>query len=156
MNMTSRVLGLAGAVIAGPSFVLNTMVHNGVMPGPDEVDRQEAVFQIRAHYLHPIRQHESALELARGDPAVEVLTGLIVLLPAADHQLAFLDTHIELIAGETGNSKRDTQPLWVFPIARQPLDIVGRVAVGPLGNTIGDALGLIETKEERAGEGRNS
>ena len=76
---------------------------------------------------------------------------LVVLLPSADHQLAFLDADIELIARETGYSERDAQPLRVLPVARQPLDIVGRVAVGPLGHAIEHALDFIETQEERAG-----
>ena len=71
-------------------------------------------FEVRAHNLHAVRQHECALELARGDAAVEILAGLVVLLPPTDHQLAFLDAHIELIAGESSNGERDAQPLRDF------------------------------------------
>src|SRR3979411_612371 len=51
---------------------------------PGEVDRQQPVFQIRAQHLHPLRQHESALEVARGDTAMDVLPCLVVLLAAPD------------------------------------------------------------------------
>ena len=77
-------------------------------------------------------------------------------MPPTDDQLAFLDADIELIARETGNGERDTQPLRILPVARQPLDIVGRVAIGPLGNAVEHTLDLIETQEEWARQGRNS
>src|SRR6185312_4615168 len=121
-----------------------------------EIDRQQAVFQIRAHHLHSVRQHKRALELTCGNAAMEVLAGLVVLLSPADHQLAFLDADIEVIPGETRNGERDTQPLRVLPVARQTLDVVGRVTVSPLGDAVEHALDLIETQEERAGEGWNS
>ena len=40
--------------------------------------------------------------------------------------------------------------------AGHALDVVGRVAVSPLGDAVEHALDLIETQEERAGQGRNS
>ena len=53
---------------------------------------------------------------------------------------------IELITGETGDGKRDTQPLRILPVARQPLDIVGRIAISSLGNAVEHTLDLIETQ----------
>src|SRR6202162_4189158 len=47
-----------------------------------QVDRQQSVLQIRPQYLHAVRQHEGALELARGDAAVEGLRAFVVLLAA--------------------------------------------------------------------------
>ena len=75
-----------------------------------EVDRQQPVLQIRPQHLHAVRQHEGALELARRDAAVEILPGLLVLLPTADDELAFLDGDVELVAGEPRNRQRDAQP----------------------------------------------
>src|SRR5262249_28214942 len=87
---------------------------------------------------------------------MEILVCLVVLLPPADHQLALLDAYIELVPGETGNSKRNTQPLGVVPITGQSLDVIWRVAIGPLGNAVEHALDLVEAQEKRAGKGRNS
>src|SRR5262245_29453472 len=87
---------------------------------------------------------------------MEVLAGFFVLLPAPDYQLALLDAYIEMIARKSGNGERDAQPLRIFPVARQPLDIVGRITIGPPCDTGEHALDLIESQEERAGEGRNS
>src|SRR5262245_17393344 len=78
---------------------------------PGQIDRQQPILQVRAQHLHAFRQHEGALELARGDAAVEILAGLVVVLSAADDELVFLDGHIELIAGETRDRQRDPQPL---------------------------------------------
>jgi hypothetical protein len=46
MNTSSRLLGLAGAAVAGPSFLLNVYFHDGIMPGPDEVDRMDGWFSL--------------------------------------------------------------------------------------------------------------
>jgi hypothetical protein len=45
-SQTSRWLATLGALIAGPSFVLNTLAHDGVMPGPDDVDRLDGAFSV--------------------------------------------------------------------------------------------------------------
>jgi hypothetical protein len=57
---------------------------------PGEVDGQQPVLQIRAQHVHPLRQHEGALEVARGDAAMDVLPGLVVLLASADDELIFV------------------------------------------------------------------
>ena len=75
----------------------------------------------------------------------------VVLLPSADHQLTFLDADVELVAGEAGDGERDAQPLRILRVARQPFDVVGRVAVGPLGDAVEHALDLVEAQQERAG-----
>src|SRR5471030_2717892 len=115
------------------------------------IDQQQPVLQVGALHLHAVRQHEGALELARGDAAVEILPALVVLLSSADHQLTFLDADVELIAGEAGDGKRDTEPLRILPIAGQPFDVVRRVAVGPFGDAVEHALDLVEAQQERAG-----
>src|SRR5580704_13366752 len=38
-----------------------------------KIDRQQSVLQVRSGHHHALRQHERALELARGDAAVDVL-----------------------------------------------------------------------------------
>src|SRR6516165_3810169 len=85
---------------------------------PHQIDRQQPVLQVGAEHLHAVSQHKRALELARGNTAMEKLAALVVLLPTADHQLTFLDRDVELVAGEAGNGERDTQPLRILPVAR--------------------------------------
>ena len=86
-------------------------------------------FKSAAKHLHSVRQHEGALELARRDAAVEILPGLVVLLPPADEELVLLDRHVELVAGEARDRQGDAQALWPAVLAGDPLDIVGRIAV---------------------------
>src|SRR6476660_4848055 len=97
---------------------------------PGEVDRQQPVFQVRAQHLHPLRQHEGALEVARGDAAMDILPGLVVLLSAADHELVFLNGYIELVAGKSRHRQGDTQTFGLAVGAIAPLDIVRWIAVG--------------------------
>ena len=79
------------------------------------------------------------------------MPGLVVLLPPADHELVLLDGYVELIPREAGNRQRDAQALRLVVIAGQPLDVVGRIAIGPLGDTIEHTLDFVEPKQERAG-----
>src|SRR4051795_10419690 len=123
---------------------------------PGKVDRQQPVFQIRAQHLHPLRQHEGALEVARGDAAMDVLPGLVVLLPTADDELVFLNGYIELVAGESGDRQRDSQPLGLALRSVAPLDIVGRVTVGTFDDPIEHALDLVEAQKERTGKRGNT
>jgi hypothetical protein len=46
MTSLSRFLAAAGALLAGPAFILNVIAHDGVMPGPDEVDRTDGAFSL--------------------------------------------------------------------------------------------------------------
>src|SRR5580698_9772158 len=104
--------------------------------GPGQIDRQQPVFQVRAQHLHPLRQHEGALEVARGDAAMDVLPGLVVLLAAPNDELVFLNRYIELIAGKTRHRERDAQPFGLAIITVAPLDIVRRITVGALDDAI--------------------
>src|SRR5580700_3690990 len=113
-----------------------------------QVDRQQSVLQVRPQYLHAVRQHEGALELARGDAAVDVLAAFVVLLPAADDELALLYADIELVAGETCDRKCNAQPFRTVPVPRNPLDIVGRIALRGLADAVEHALDLVEAKQE--------
>src|ERR1700712_4854323 len=119
--------------------------------GPGKIDRQQPVFQVRAQHVHPLRQHERALEVARGDAAVDVLPGLVVLLAAADDELVFLNGYIELVAGKTCHRQRDPQPFGLAAVTVAALDIVGRVAVGTLDDAIERTLDFVESQQERTG-----
>src|ERR1700685_3260808 len=88
-----------------------------------KVNRQQPILQIGTQYLHPIGQHESPLELTGRDPAVEILPGLFVVLPATDHQLAFLDRDVEFVAGEPRDRQSDAQPFRPPVFTGHPLDI---------------------------------
>src|SRR5580698_10480621 len=92
---------------------------------PGQIDRQQPVFQIRAQHQHPLRQHEGALEVARGDAAMDVLPSLVVLLAAADHQLIFLSSYIELVTREARDRQRDAQPFGLPVGTVAAFDVVG-------------------------------
>src|SRR6188474_2703380 len=129
-----------------PLFVLidSDCLNDPFRLGPGQVDRQQPVFQVRAQHLHPLRQHEGALEVARGDAAMDVLPGLVVLLAAADHELVFLNGYIELIAGKAGDCERDSQPFGSTIAAVAALDVVGRITVGTLDDAIEHTLDFVE------------
>src|SRR5580698_6715215 len=113
-----------------------------------QVDRQQSVLQVRPQYLHAVRQHEGALELARGDTAVDVLPAFIVLLAAADDELALFYADIELVAGKARHGKGNAQALGAVAVARNPLDVVRRVPVCGLPDPIEHALDLVEAKQK--------
>src|ERR1700689_2086971 len=93
-----------------------------------QVDRQQSVLQVRPQYLHAVRQHEGALELARGDAAVDVLPAFVVLLPAADDELARLNADMGLAAGKPRDRKCNAQAFRTVPVSRDAFDVVGRIA----------------------------
>src|SRR5262249_21335154 len=82
--------------------------------------------------------------------AMEIVVLLVVLLAPADHELTLLDRHVELIAREARDRERDAQTLGLAVLAGDPLDIVGRVAVGGLGDAVERTLDLVESEQERA------
>jgi hypothetical protein len=91
------------------------------------------------------------LELARGNSAVEILARLLlVVLPTADHELTFLNRDIEFVAGEPRDRKRNAQPFRPPIFTRHPLDIVRRVPVSGLSDTIERSFDFIEAKQKRA------
>src|SRR3989442_15811945 len=136
-----------------PLFVLidSNCLNDPFRLRPGEVDRQQPVFQIRAQHMHPLRQHESALEVACGDAAMDVLPGLVVLLAAPDHELVFLNGDIELVAGKTRPRQRDAQPFRLAVGTVTPLDVVGRITVGAFDDAIERTLDFVEPKQERTG-----
>src|SRR5208282_5046097 len=116
----------------------------------------QSVLQLRARHLHAVRQHESALELARGDAAMDVLPAFVIELATADDELALLYRDIELVAGETCDRQRNSQAFGTVPVARNPLDIVGGIAVRGFADPIEHALDLVEAKQEGTRKRRNS
>src|SRR5258708_4770611 len=91
-----------------------------------EVNGQQPIFQIGTQHLHSISQYECALELTRGNSAVEILARLFVVLPTADHELTFLDRHVDFCAGEPRDRTRNAQPFRPPIFTRHPLAIVPR------------------------------
>src|SRR5260370_9720142 len=88
-----------------------------------EVNGQQPIFQIGTQHLHSISQYECALELTRGNSAVEVLARLFVVLPTADDELTLLDRDIEFVAGEPRDRQRNAQPFGPPIFTRRPLDL---------------------------------
>ena len=111
-----------------------------------EVDVQEPVLEHRARDLHAIGQHEAALELARGDAAVQVDPAFgVVGLASAHHELVVLQGDREVVLGEAGQRQRDA----VRRIAAL-LDVVGGIAVvARLGRALHQAVQLLEAEQVR-------
>src|SRR5256885_7284265 len=80
-----------------PSLVLRDgdRLHEALRFRTREIDGQQAVFQVGTQHLHSVRKHERPLELSCRDATVEIVPGLVVLLPPADEELALLDTYVE-------------------------------------------------------------
>jgi CheY-like chemotaxis protein len=149
----TRLLDFANVVesCAVPLLVLGDCyrLNRALRFGTRKINRQQPVPQVGSQHLHPVRQHESALELAGRNTAVEKLPGLFVVLPAADDELILLDRYVEFGADEARHGQRDTQPLLAAALARHPLDIVGRIAVGGFGNPVERAFDFIKAEQER-------
>ena len=117
--------------------------------GTSQVDRQQAVLQVCADDIHPVGQHEGPLEMTRGNAAMDVLPGLVVLLAAPDHELIFLSGYIELVAGKPSDRQRDPQAFGLAVITAAPLDVVGRITVGAFHDAIERTLDFVESQKER-------
>src|SRR6516225_950460 len=137
-------------------FIDSDCLNDPLRLRPGQVDRQQPVLQIRTQHLHPLCQHKGALEVARRNAAMDVLPSLLLLLTAPDHELVFLNGYIELIAGKSRHRQRDAQPLGLAVGTVAPLDIVGRVTVGPFHDSIEHTLNFVEAQKERTGERRNT
>ena len=86
----------------------------------------------------------------RSDPArfCGVLPGLVVLLPAADDELALLYADIELVASEARDRKGNAQPFRAVPVSGDAFDVVRRITLRGLADAIEHALDLVEAKQE--------
>src|SRR5919107_5640512 len=78
--------------------------------GPDQIDRQQSVGQVRAHDLHAVDKKEGALKLTGGNAAMEEVPCLVVGLTSPDDELALFQGHLELVLGESSDSQGDAQP----------------------------------------------
>jgi hypothetical protein len=132
-------------------FIDSNCLNDPLRLRPGQIDRQQPVFQVRAQHLHPLGQHEGALEVARRDAAMDVLPGLVVLLATPDHKLVFLNGDIELVAGKTRHRQRDTQPFGLAVVTVTPLDIVGRITVGAFNDAIKRTLDFVKSQQKRTG-----
>src|SRR5690606_18102445 len=83
---------------------------------------EQAIVERRPRDLDTLCEHEAALELARGDPAVQIDPLLVLLLPAADDQLAIFDLNLQVLPRESGNCQRDAQAGFA-----DLLDVIGRI-----------------------------
>src|SRR4030081_2641658 len=137
-------------------FIDSDCLNDFLRLGPGKLDRQQPVLQIRAQHMHPLRQHEGALEVARGDAAMDVLPGLVVLLAAPDHELVFLNGYIELVAGKSRHRQCDAQPFRLAGTAVAPLDVVRRITVGAFDDAIERTLDFVESQQKRTGQRRNT
>jgi hypothetical protein len=70
------------------------------------------------------------------------------MLAAADEELVLLHSHLELLAGEAGDGEGDAQAFRPLGRCGDPLDIVGRIALGPLRDPVQHPFELVETQEE--------
>ena len=107
---------------------------------PHEVDRQQAVVEPRPGHLDAVGQHESALELTGGDAAMQVDAVGVVGLLAPHRQLVLDQLDGEVVGREAGHGQGDAQA-----VLADPLDIVGRVALGVLRQPFERALELVES-----------
>src|SRR6266851_7417134 len=65
--------------------------HPALERGTDEIDVKQPAIEPGARHFDAFGQHERSLELAGGDPAMEVESFLVVGLLAADDELVVLD-----------------------------------------------------------------
>ena len=72
-------------------------------------------------------------------------------LATPDHELIFLNGHIELIAGEPRHRQRDPQAFGRTITAVAPLDVVGRITVGAFDDAIERTLDFVESQQKRTG-----
>jgi hypothetical protein len=138
------------STFSGHAFVLFVLIDSDCLNDPfrlwpGEVDRQQPILQIRTQYQHALRQHKSALEVARGNAAMDVLAGFVILLTAPDHELVFLGGYIELITGKSRDRQRDPQALGLTAVTVAPLDVVRRITVGAFDDAIERTLDFVES-----------
>src|SRR5579872_2900895 len=132
-------------------FIDSDCLNDPLRLRPGQIDRQQPVFQVRAQDLHPLGQHEGALEVARGNAAVDVLPGLVVLLAAPNDKLIFLNSYIKLVAGKTRHRERDAQPFGLTIGSFATFDVVRRIAVGAFDDAIERTLDFVESQQKRTG-----
>ena len=71
---------------------------------------EQPVVEPRSRHVDPFGQHEAALELPRGDAAMQEDALGIVLLAAAHHELVVLDRDGEIVEREAGTASVMRRP----------------------------------------------
>jgi hypothetical protein len=100
--------------------------------------------------LHAFRKQECALELARGDAAVEKYPLLVVNLAAANDELALLKRDFELILRKAGYGECNPQAFGRAVGLGQPFDIVRGISVrSAAGHAIQCALDIVKAQKKR-------
>jgi hypothetical protein len=97
--------------------------HSHLHRRPHQIDMQQAVIEPGAAHFDALGEDERALELPRGDAAVQV-DAVVVGLLAADDKLVVLDGQLHVAHRKPGNRKGNAQGVFA-----DLLDIVGRIAV---------------------------
>ena len=113
-------------------------------------DDQHAVLEQGILHLNAVSQQEAPLKLPRRDAAMQEFPGRIVLLAATDHELVVFAQDIELVEGKARNRDRDQEALAAV-VLDGSFDVVGRIAVGSLGDAVEQTLDLVEAEQERTG-----
>ena len=86
---------------------------------------QQPVVEPGAAHLDALGQHEGALELPRGNAAMQVDVLAFLDLLAANDELVVLDGDRQIAHPEAGDRQRDAQLVFA-----KLLDVVGRITVG--------------------------
>src|SRR3546814_13222323 len=72
---------------------------------------QQSALQGGTCDLDTLGQHEAALELARGDAAMQIDPALVVDLLTTNYELTILDLHRKIRVGESGDRQGNAQPV---------------------------------------------
>ncbi len=104
---------------------------------------EQTIVEIGPSHFNPFRQHERPLELAGGDAAMEEHPRRVVGLLAAHRQLVLDQLDHQVVDREPGDGQGDAQP-----VLANPLDVVRRVALGVLGQSVQGALELVEAQQQ--------
>src|SRR3546814_16265998 len=70
-----------------------------------EIDMQQSALQGGTCDLDTLGQHEAALELARGDAAMQIEPALVVNLLTTNYELPHLDQHRKIRVGQSGQAQ---------------------------------------------------
>jgi hypothetical protein len=82
-------------------------LNHGLGTQQGQIDMQQPVFHNRLSHFDAISEHEAALELARGDPAMQKdAVRSIILLPTSDHKLSILNGDGQILFPKTCHSQR--------------------------------------------------
>src|SRR6266436_2693319 len=145
-----RALGVAGNLATGNLATGNLATgnldraHPALELGTDQIDVEEPVIEPRAAHFDAFGEDEGALELARGDAAVQINPLRIVGLLAADDELVVFDRDPEVAHREAGYREGDAQR-----VLAELLDIVGRISVARnLADPIQRTFKMVEPQQQ--------